>query len=128
MQTFKDYLKSNNYITEEGNVYYVHSGIKDVVIYASVSQGQHGPRIKVSNKKGKFDNGDNYSVSLVYPFEIVAGRSKLSKSTQEIIKIWIKKNINTLLSFWNHEYPTTDDFLSDLRKVTDDMPSVEVDP
>ena len=103
MMSYNEYVNSTR-LDEMSNIKPKVSGLDNIFIYASTKDavnGQHGPRIKVSNIKGKFDPSDNYSISLVYPFEIVAGVSTLKRSDQKIVMDWMMLNHNHLMDWWN---------------------------
>lgn len=88
---------------EMANLYPRRTGIEYVMWFGEVG-GQHGPRIKVSNVKGKFALNDNFVISVNKVPTITAGKPKISK--KELIQIiaWIKKNYNDLMLMWEiHE-------------------------
>lgn len=93
-------------------------GINDVVIWVGLANKQHGLRIKISNKKNKFDPNDCFIIqmpSLDYDPTKVA--KWINKKTMDKIMDWIKLNQKTLVDYENEEIDDTDEFLSLLVKV-----------
>lgn len=63
--------------------------------------GQHGPRIKVSNNKGKMTPTDSFVVSVSKNPSVLTPRTcKLPTSTVEDILDWIRLNYETLMEMW----------------------------
>jgi hypothetical protein len=66
MQTFKDYMEMceqeerDDILFEMANLRYKYHHINDIVIWIGAANKQHGLRIKVSNKKNKWDRDDNF--------------------------------------------------------------------
>lgn len=95
-------------------------GIEGVVMWASegIYQGKklvHGPRIKVSNIKGKFDNNDNFSLTLAG--KIVAGHSKLTnKETRRCVE-FVRKNAEVIKEYWDNPLMSAARFVLKLEKV-----------
>jgi hypothetical protein len=72
-----------------------------VVIWFGEVGGQHGPRIKVSNIKGKFSKTDNFVVQVSKDAIILTPRSvKLKSYEVDLIQDWIKINYDTLMLMW----------------------------
>jgi|ERR1017187_4774054 hypothetical protein len=63
--------------------------------------GQHGPRIKVSNVKGKFATNDNFVMSIAKePINLTPKFSTVSVKDEEDVKDWIKLNYDVLMQLW----------------------------
>lgn len=93
-------------------------GIDDVVIWVGRTDGRHGLRVKVSNKKGKFDDGDCFVIqmpSLDYDPTKVA----LWITTKHLRKIfeWIKLNQDLLYAYEKGELQSTRKFLNKIVKI-----------
>lgn len=92
-----------------------------VVIWMGEIGGQHGPRIKASNIKGKFAANDNFVVSVDKEPRVLTPKSvKLKSSEIEEIEDWIKLNYVALMDLWKH-FETgegdTIEYLSKLKKL-----------
>lgn len=73
----------------------------DYVVWMGEVGGQHGPRIKVSNNKGKMTPTDSFVVSLSKNPSVLTPRTcKLPTSTVEDILDWIRLNYETLMEMW----------------------------
>ena len=83
------------------------TGLPNIVIWLIPGDGgQHAPRIKVSNIRGKarFDNKDCFSVSIpTDPTKtpaVVAGSSEFSAKELKQILGFVQNNVPQLLSLW----------------------------
>jgi len=73
----------------------------DYVVWMGEVGGQHGPRIKVSNNKGKMTANDSFVVSVSKnPVVLTPRTCKLSASTVDDILDWIKINYEILMEMW----------------------------
>ena len=62
---------------------------------------QHGPRIKVSNVKGKFAKDNNFVMSISKdPINLTPKYAGVSTDTIDDIKDWIKLNHETLMKLY----------------------------
>jgi hypothetical protein len=90
-----------------------------IYIWFSSGKGaQHGPRIKVSNVRGKFSQSSDFSVSVSSNPKVVAG-SPDNFTIKEINLIfdWVILNKNLLLDYWKSEIITDDDVKEKVQKV-----------
>jgi hypothetical protein len=72
-----------------------------VVIWFGEVGGQHGPRIKVSNVKGKFAANDCFVMSVSRdPAVLTPKNAKLKSSEIEEIKDWVMLNYEGLMQAW----------------------------
>lgn len=96
-----------------------NSGLRQVIWVSTKdhAKGRHGPRLKVSNVVGKFDDTDNFSVTLTKEPLIIAGRSKFGHSENEDILDWVKINYDPLIKYWEDEYEDDAQFYAELVKV-----------
>lgn len=99
--SFEKYIK-NQLLNETANLKTSETGL-EYVIYISSNEGvNHGPRVKVSNIKGKFAKDDNFTIKLNDSLEIV-GESKINlefwnnKIDQEELQKRVK-SINTIIN------------------------------
>lgn len=71
------------------------------VIWIGEIGGQHGPRIKVSNVKGKFAVNDNFVISIEKePKNLTPKFTKISNDEVEDVKDWVKLNYKILTQLW----------------------------
>jgi hypothetical protein len=76
------------------------TGLKYVIWIGEIG-GQHGPRIKVSNVKGKFAKTDNFVISIEKePVNLTPKFTKISKADEEDVKDWVKLNYEILIQLW----------------------------
>ncbi len=74
-----------------------------VVIWVGEVDGQHGPRIKVSNIKGKFAANDNFVMNVDKDPQVMTPKSvKLKEGEVQDVKDWIKLNYDELMALWQH--------------------------
>lgn len=90
-----------------------------VVVFVSPQQGQHGPRIKVSNTPGRMVPTDTFSVTIEDHPQVV-GQAKFPASTVAKIGEWVVLNKEVLMRYWNTASTNykTKDMLNDLRPLS----------
>lgn len=88
---FKLKQKEDLLLMEMANLRPVSTGLP-VYIWAGPPPPQHSYRIKVMNEPGRFDNDDNFSVSIEDDPKIVAGVCELSASDLKKVFELVKKN------------------------------------
>jgi hypothetical protein len=87
-------------LTEMANLNPDNTGLKYVIWIGEIG-GQHGPRIKVSNIKGKFAANDNFVMSIEKdPVNLTPKFTKISTDDLEDVKDWIKLNYEVLIKLW----------------------------
>ena len=122
--SFKEFLVEQQILlapmNEMANLYPAKTGLAYVIWFGEVG-GQHGPRIKVSNVKGKFAINDNFVISVAKdPIVLTPKARKISNSDLEDLFDWVKLNYNTLMQLWKiHESGDgdTDSVYSSLEKI-----------
>jgi len=78
------------------------TGLPTVVWMGKIG-GMHGPRIKVSNKRGGFAEDDNFVINVDKDPRVLTPKSvKLKSSEVNEIEDWIKLNYDELLALWKH--------------------------
>lgn len=91
------------------------------VIWLGKVGGQHGPRIKVSNTKGRFNEQSNFVISVSREPQVLTPSSrKIKMSELEDILDWVKLNYDLLMKLWQiYETGEGDAFaiLNDLQKI-----------
>ena len=94
------------------NFYQKTTGLEEV-IYVSVKQGSHGPRLKVF--KDKRPQGDNFSVTIEDNPKTIG---KVFVDSKELRKIFEFVNVNQelLINYWNFEIDTVE-LSNGLKKV-----------
>lgn len=71
------------------------------VIWIGEVGGQHGPRIKVSNKQGKFAKDDNFIISIEKePKNLTPKYTKIPSKDVDDVKDWVKLNYDQLMILW----------------------------
>jgi hypothetical protein len=97
MSRAKQLLEDHEQLWEMVNVPQARSGLRKVV-YVSPAQGQHGPRVKIGRP------GEWVSMTISNDPQLM---NRLPKSiiADDIYqtRIWIKKNVDVLLKFWNQQ-------------------------
>jgi hypothetical protein len=87
-------------MTEMANLYPASTGLSYAVWFGEVG-GQHGPRIKVSNVKGKFDQNDNFVISVEKEPKLLTPSSmRIKRSELEDLFDWVKLNYDDLMEMW----------------------------
>jgi len=102
---------------EMANVRQKWSGLP-VVMYISskdAALGRHGPRVKVSNNRTKWDPNDNFVITV--PELRVKGNPTFNDSELEDIKDWIQLNQKLILQYWSKEINDDVELLTSLRKL-----------
>lgn len=108
MSKFKELLLEKQILVapmfEMANLYPTKTGLAYVIWFGEVG-GQHGPRIKVSNTKGRFDVNSNFVISVSKnPVVLTPSSMKIKNSELEDLFDWVKLNYNDLMKLWKiHE-------------------------
>lgn len=91
-------------MNEMANLYPMKTGLPVVLWFGEVG-GQHGPRIKVSNIRGKFAAHDTFVISVTHEPKVLTPKSaSLDLDVQTDIIDWIKLNYDILMEMWKlHE-------------------------
>lgn len=108
----------NDELFEMANIHSNIHRIDDVVIYVGIVNKRHGLRVKVSNKKNKFDQHDNFNIvmpSLDYDSHQVA--NWITTKHLRAIFNWIKLNQKLLYDYENGIIDDTSYFLSKISPV-----------
>jgi hypothetical protein len=93
-------IESANNMTEMANLFTQDTGVPYAMWFGEVG-GQHGPRIKVSNIKGKM-SPDCFVVSVSKTPGIMTPRSvKISQTDITDVMDWIIINYDILMQMWN---------------------------
>ncbi|HEY7297146.1 MAG TPA: hypothetical protein VH684_04340 [Xanthobacteraceae bacterium] len=90
-------------------------------IFVWVSPGEgiaHGPRMKVSNIRGKFSNTDNFSISISNSPTVVEGRpKKFSSEELRAIAALILLNKDLLLKYWESDIMDSPALLREFKRL-----------
>lgn len=103
---------------EMANIHSNVHGISDVVIWVGMANKQHGLRVKVSNRKNRFDPSDHFVIqmpSLDYDPSAVA--SWITAKHLQMIFAWIKLNQQVLVDYENGILDDTYEFLQRISPV-----------
>ena len=85
---------------EMANLFPNETGLERVIWFGEV-EGQHGPRIKVSNIKGKFALNDNFVISVDKNPRVLTPKSmKIKQSELDDLFDWVKINYDNLMEMW----------------------------
>lgn len=110
-------------LTEMANLNKSIHGIDGIVLWIGRENKQHGLRIKVSNKRDRFDVNNNFVIqlpSLYFDHKQVA--NWISSKILTKILDWIKIHQDSIYKFEKGEFQTLDDFLIDLNTPDDSLP------
>lgn len=87
-------------MNEMANLFPDETGLDRIIWFGEVG-GQHGPRIKVSNIKGKFSQSDNFVISVDKNPKVLTPKSmKIKSSELEDLFDWVKLNYDDLMKMW----------------------------
>ena len=87
-------------MNEMANLFPENTGLERIIWFGEVG-GQHGPRIKVSNVKGKFALNDNFVISVEKNPRVLTPRSmKIKQSELDDLFDWVKINYSDLMEMW----------------------------
>lgn len=87
-------------LSEMANLTTDDTGLNYVIWIGEIG-GQHGPRVKVSNVKGKFASNDNFVISIdKNPINLTPKFTKINNNDVEDVKDWIKLNYDILIKLW----------------------------
>lgn len=109
MKTFKEYNSELNeetlilesFLDETSNLPPADTGLPYVVWLGEVG-GQHGPRIKVSNTKGKMNKSSCFVMSVSKTPALLTPKScKLKQHEVNDISDWIQLNYDVLMDLWD---------------------------
>jgi len=98
-------LFQENIMLEMANLYPRRTGIGYVMWFGEVG-GQHGPKLKVSNKSGQFAFDDNFTLSVSKTPEVITPPGSVHVKQHELSQIikWIQINYDDLMLLWQiHE-------------------------
>lgn len=125
-QDIQDVVYTEHMLLEMGNISQRTTGLDSIIwiqTYDTQASGRHNiPRIKFQNNTGmKVQDDQLIPISISDEPEILLKSNDLSKiklSNKQIraIKLWIIKNRDILMKYWNKEI-TTSDAIELLRKV-----------
>ena len=108
----------NDKLWEMANIHPRYHGIDNVVIWVGIKPGQHGLRVKVSNRKNRFDHNDDFVIrmpSLDYDPKRVA--KWITTRHLEKIMAWIKLNYPLLAKYESGKIDDTGEFLDAISPV-----------
>ena len=91
-------------MNEMANLYPTDTGLPVVVWFGEVG-GQHGPRIKVSNTKGRFNRDSNFVISVSKNPAVITPKSMaLNRDDLDSVLDWVRLNYDQLMVLWKiHE-------------------------
>lgn len=88
-------------MNEMANLFPPSTGLSTIIWFGEVG-GQHGPRIKVSNVKGKFALNDNFVISVGKEPRVLTPKAvKLKSADLNNVLDWVKLNYDDLMLMWN---------------------------
>lgn len=87
-------------LVEMANLFKKDTGL-DYPIWIGTVGGQHRPRVKVSNIKGKWSENSNFVISVSRTPEILTPEScKIDNKEVNKVLIWIITNFDDLMTLW----------------------------
>ena len=87
-------------LEEMANLFKSETGL-DYPLWVGKVGGQHGPRVKVSNIRGKMSMNDNFVVSVDANPEVLTPQTcKINQNEVDKVKKWISINYNDLMILW----------------------------
>lgn len=101
---------------EMSNIFQSETGLKEV-IYVSVKQGSHGPRLKVF--KDKRPQGENFTVTIEDKPRTTGKVFVDAKELKRIIE-FIHLNKETLIAHWNFD-TSAKDMLNSIVKLNEEL-------
>lgn len=99
---------TSNYVASEkvratfgmSNLTGTQTGLGNIVVWVSTKgNARHGPRIKVSNIKGKISDDNLFSMDI--PTGLIRGHTNFSVLEIANIVEWIRLNETVLLQYWS---------------------------
>lgn len=111
MKTFLQYLDEQQELLVESNIIEAFldemsnltssdTGL-DYVIWVGEVGGQHGPRVKVSNTRGRMNKDSCFVMSVAKEPQLITPKScRLKSSEVDEISDWIKLNYGILMKMW----------------------------
>jgi hypothetical protein len=113
----KDLFEEELY--EMANLDVLDHGIKDVIIWIGMIDGQHGPRVKISNIKNKFIPNKEYSFVLTIPELKRIGVDPAPWIVPYLsdIEDWIRLNMDVICDYENGKIQSTRDFLNRIKSL-----------
>jgi hypothetical protein len=91
-----------------------------IFVWVSPGEGiQHGPRMKISNIRGKFSNSDNFSMSIANDPAVVEGKPKIFSSEElQAITDLILLNKDLLSRYWKSDTMDSPALLREFQRLT----------
>ena len=121
IQTFEQSCSEewdNDELFEMANIHDNIHGIDDIVIWVGIANKQHGLRIKVSNKKNKFDIKDHFVIKMPsLDFDPSRVAKWITGKHLRAIKRWIVLNQQLLIDYENGSIDDTHEFLKKISPV-----------
>lgn len=93
------------------------TGLEYNVFVSGKGGAKHGPRVKVSNKHGKFDFDDSFSLSVDHEPKHRSGTIRIPGEHVEAIKDWIRLNHDHLHKMWKSDTMDSEDHKDGLQKL-----------
>ena len=110
--------EQDDVLHEMANLGSHNHGIQDVVIWVGKANKQHGLRIKVSNRKNKWSNDDNFIIQLpILDYDPNQVARWITPDIMKKIQQWIVLNQQVLYDFGTDKIMYTDQFISQISKV-----------
>ncbi len=92
-----------------------------VIVWVSEKRGNHGARIKVSNRyNNKFRIENTFSITISDNPEISGDIDEIKNKDIDLIKEWILLNKEMLLKYWNKEI-STDILFDNLKSINGEI-------
>jgi hypothetical protein len=87
-------------LEEMANLFKTETGL-DYPLWVGKVGGQHGPRVKVSNIRGKMSMNNNFVVSVDPNPEVITPQTcNIDQNDVDKVKKWISINYDDLMTLW----------------------------
>ena len=88
-------------LLEMANLYSHETGLEYGIWIGKIG-GQHGPRLKVSNAKGRWRANDNFTISIEEEPKLKSKKEYMKISAYDYNQVvkWIQINFNRLMTLW----------------------------
>jgi len=108
----KEYL---NYLFEMSNIRKSKTGLPVIIWAQNGVRLQHAPIIKISQNYGdKLDPTKLFSMAITDKLTTFGNTGEISKDTIKKVFLWVKKNKQNLLDYWNGTIDT-ETFLNNIK-------------
>jgi hypothetical protein len=95
-----EYQYDHTQLLEMSNKHPEETGLKNLIHVMYAANVKHGPRVKVSNTGGKWNESDNFTVTVEHNPRVIGNSKIKSEHLQDVID-WVKLNHEHLHKVWH---------------------------